>query len=679
MFALLRSNLLVLLSFTLYLGALLGVLYITDHENLRYEKAEYCLLNQRQILQVNVEALWGQALRMLSGPRPGMDFQVEAPAIMQARSVLQDMMNDLVHGETPVYEITVLDMYGLKILEASNPRKVWQRRTWENTVFWNFSHPYSIPVMRRNTYDSIGQIKIRFTNPVDDFRIAQITAKHRPRIIGSALFVTFLYGLLFYYGLLPIRNVTAALKEHRDATPAVLRRARTTMEKAYNQVACDALLMRLEERIRSIPERGEKYERFEAQHQLCRALCELFDYKAAWTLSPRQQGERYTLLASFPTQAGSAFDLIGSLRFKELYHLLTAGPTSGSAGPPAMTALTGADQRPLYAMAHWLPPVAPDEPSNILLALKSDRPGQQPPSSFDQSLFKRAAQEAARGLMERQGLRRSMARQRSEANINIARHLGHDLTNIIATSKLDLLAVRNYLASQDQEQGEEGDPMGRIFAESLESLLKNTRFLQEIVNLYRSFGYVRHPQFEWVRVNELVEHMAELFLYSTTARVRIETRPDPDDPQAMLEPRLIRLSLFNLMTNALESINTRNLQSGPQGEDQAPETDCITLETRWLRETNRIEIRVSDTGAGIRSADGDLVPDERLRDILSLGETTKGEAGSEGLGLDWVRTIVEDFHHGRVEPGNLAEGGACFVLSIPIATADHTPSLERPS
>jgi Histidine kinase-, DNA gyrase B-, and HSP90-like ATPase. len=58
-----------------------------------------------------------------------------------------------------------------------------------------------------------------------------------------------------------------------------------------------------------------------------------------------------------------------------------------------------------------------------------------------------------------------------------------------------------------------------------------------------------------------------------------------------------------------------------------------------------------------------LLDRARIDSIFQYGISTKADQG-EGLGLNWVRTIVHDFHAGRVTAENLPEGGARITLLI---------------
>ena len=71
-----------------------------------------------------------------------------------------------------------------------------------------------------------------------------------------------------------------------------------------------------------------------------------------------------------------------------------------------------------------------------------------------------------------------------------------------------------------------------------------------------------------------------------------------------------------------------------------------------------------DNGTGILNGEGKTATQAEIDRIFRYGVSTKKKDGGEGLGLSWVWTIVEEFHNGRVEARNHADGGAEFLLSI---------------
>ena len=249
--------------------------------------------------------------------------------------------------------------------------------------------------------------------------------------------------------------------------------------------------------------------------------------------------------------------------------------------------------------------------------------------------------------------RQDMFRQRSEANITLARNLGHDLTNIIATGRLDLLAVRQILAAP-AEGGQVEAAHAELLQQSVQGLLETMRFLQEIVNIYRSFSYVKRPAYERHDLNELVSKFITVFEPTVSKRLEIRRDLQADLPSLILEPRLLKLALFNVLTNALDAFKRMN------DADVQPR---LTVSTRLDVAAQSYLIQITDNGPGIRDAAGELLDRARIDSIFQYGISTKADQG-EGLGLNWVRTIVHDFHAGRVTAENLPEGGARITLLI---------------
>lgn len=186
-------------------------------------------------------------------------------------------------------------------------------------------------------------------------------------------------------------------------------------------------------------------------------------------------------------------------------------------------------------------------------------------------------------------------------------------------------------------------------------LLESTRFLQEIVNIYRSFSFVKRPQYERHDLNEIVGQFLATFEPTVSNRIELARDLAPGIPTLILEPRLLKLALFNLLTNALDA-----MKRDPRADGAPPR---ITVATRHDPGTAGFVVTVEDNGPGIRDAEGRMMQPAEIEAIFQFGYSTKAER-SEGLGLNWVRTIIEDFHAGRVAAENLHGGGARFTLVI---------------
>jgi signal transduction histidine kinase len=119
----------------------------------------------------------------------------------------------------------------------------------------------------------------------------------------------------------------------------------------------------------------------------------------------------------------------------------------------------------------------------------------------------------------------------------------------------------------------------------------------------------------------------------------VETETDiPEDLFYLLDMRGISRVLTNLVTNALEAM--------PKGG---------RLVVSAHRDDEGLVIAVSDTGKGI--------PAEQQEKLFTPFFTTK--TTGVGLGLTYVKDTVEA-HGGTVEYSATTEGGASFIIRIPI-------------
>jgi len=257
--------------------------------------------------------------------------------------------------------------------------------------------------------------------------------------------------------------------------------------------------------------------------------------------------------------------------------------------------------------------------------------------------------QAENGLTRAFTRSQALTEERNRFGINLATNMGHDLTNIIASGKWDLDTIQRAhklgIVSMDSEKGS-------FFLEAVDGLKNNLDFLQKMVDIYRSFGYTRYPRFEQTDVSALVEELTKLFRLSSSQKLRIEASCD-SGVRAVAEPRLLRMALFNLLANAAQAIQRESRPS--PGE----------IEVRLHRdERGWIVLSVLDNGPGIRNAEGVLLHEHEINRIFQSGYSTKKNSGG-GLGLAWVKSIMEEFHGGEIGAFNRREGGAGIRLSFP--------------
>lgn len=123
------------------------------------------------------------------------------------------------------------------------------------------------------------------------------------------------------------------------------------------------------------------------------------------------------------------------------------------------------------------------------------------------------------------------------------------------------------------------------------------------------------------------------------------------------DARRLEQVFFNVLGNALKF---------------TPEGGRIAIAVRTLPDT--VEIRVSDTGAGI---DPDFLP--HMFEAFRQGDAGPGRHGGVGLGLSIAKELVEA-HNGRIVAESGGPGrGATFTITLPALTSEAPGSayLER--
>ena len=128
--------------------------------------------------------------------------------------------------------------------------------------------------------------------------------------------------------------------------------------------------------------------------------------------------------------------------------------------------------------------------------------------------------------------------------------------------------------------------------------------------------------------------------------IRLEAVVEPDLPTMLLDAHRIEQVLLNLLANAL-----RHTPSGGRIELRAARSGG-----------DEIELRLSDSGPGIPAEDLARIFDRFYRTDPSR------EGSGAGLGLSIAKALVEA-HGGRIWAEDRPEGGASFVIRLPIAAA----------
>lgn len=652
MFRLIRTNLVVILVVVFYLVTVLLAMVVLD--KVIYQSKKHTLIFEQ----------WERFLSMDSGEINLLTVRYVQSHDPQQQAAIREDLQHAIDREferaNGVYRISAYGADNVLLAEHVDLNRFSEFNGWRNSLFFrDFDH-----MVRWEQASFDGRVEIHYTTPVNVPVIEELS--HRFRMIALLIWVSITVGFVLALKkiILPIRRVSNQVQE-RGAD--LLRQPATALERSYNAVATEALAARLSQRTTELVQTPSLWTSAEFDPLLIEAVVDCFQMKAVALIAVEPTSGQPHFRACktsprideqiFKEQISKASGLWDALEPSQPVGLLRrAGETLGMTTAISLVIETASSRLGLVVsdVGDW----------SVL-------------PRWQRRVFEAITAEVRRGLLQMPVFRDYLFRQKSEANISLARNLGHDLTNVIATSKFDILAIQNWLKRRQAESPEGNAPTSKrelILAESVQGLLNTTKFMQEIVNIYRAFSYMDEPRWESVDINSLIAHLCDLFRLTLSRRVEVHESLCPENPQMVCEPRLVQLALFNLLNNANQAI--KRLSENAEG--------TIDVATRLPEGDGMLEITIHDSGPGIRDAAGNLLDGEKLYQIFFLGITTRreGEEKGEGLGLNWVWSIVRDFHGGKVEPQNHPDGGAMFRLLLPLdgrgqSTQDETPPTQN--
>jgi nitrogen fixation/metabolism regulation signal transduction histidine kinase len=217
----------------------------------------------------------------------------------------------------------------------------------------------------------------------------------------------------------------------------------------------------------------------------------------------------------------------------------------------------------------------------------------------------------------------------------LARRLAHELKNPLFPLQI---TVEN-LERAKQHHPKQFD---EVFRESTATLTAELSNLKTIISRFSDFSRMPPPQIEPVDINSIVQQVLRLFdaQFQAVEAVVVHPQVKLDETLCPIEadPDQIKRALQNLVLNALDAM---------------PSGGTLTVETHGQDE--QVEIKVSDTGAGLTS-------EERER-IFTPYYTSKQHG--TGLGLAIVQAVVSD-HGGKVSVASQPGRGTTFCMTIPV-------------
>jgi two-component system NtrC family sensor kinase len=128
---------------------------------------------------------------------------------------------------------------------------------------------------------------------------------------------------------------------------------------------------------------------------------------------------------------------------------------------------------------------------------------------------------------------------------------------------------------------------------------------------------------------------------------------------------LLNQVFMNLLTNALDALDTKARTQGYQGIGD--ETAQITITTKTLG-SEWVQLIISDNGSGMSS--------DIRKHIFEPFFTTKAVGQGTGMGLSTSYQIITERHNGRLDCLSVPDQGTEFVIQLPIQQAAQPPTRQ---
>ncbi|MGE5239683.1 MAG: ATP-binding protein [Chloroflexota bacterium] len=240
-----------------------------------------------------------------------------------------------------------------------------------------------------------------------------------------------------------------------------------------------------------------------------------------------------------------------------------------------------------------------------------------------------------RDITERRRAEDSMQRAEQIKIVGeLAAGLAHEIKNPLAGIKvsMEVLSGEATVSSADKE----------VLSAVISEIKRIESLIQELLN----FAKPPQSQIREENINGILDATVNFAMAnvssSSDGRRPIAVAKDFDEsiPEAMVDALQMKQVFLNLLLNAVDAM---------------PTGGRLTLKTSYDEVRNSSRVEISDTGEGI--------PRESIDKIFQPFFTTKVKGS--GLGLAICKRLIEQ-QGGSLEARNNPEGGATFIISLPV-------------
>ena len=229
--------------------------------------------------------------------------------------------------------------------------------------------------------------------------------------------------------------------------------------------------------------------------------------------------------------------------------------------------------------------------------------------------------------------------------------IGELATGMAHELRQPVTAINNFLSNVfDFLESGRFEKLAERLEEYRERSFRNVNRLMRIIDHLRTFGRQDTAQFQATEIRPFLEEIFQTFLHAQLVHLNIQVCWEVpwDLPPVEIDPPRIEQVFLNLIANARDAL------------EHTP--NPIIIITAGLR-GDRLVLAVSDNGPGI--------PEANLDKVLNPFFTTKEVGKGTGVGLSVSHGIIKG-HHGSLEIKNCPEGGASFIIELPLKQPAHT-------
>lgn len=184
---------------------------------------------------------------------------------------------------------------------------------------------------------------------------------------------------------------------------------------------------------------------------------------------------------------------------------------------------------------------------------------------------------------------------------------------------------------------------------AIEQSLDGVGRVAKIVRAMKEFSHPGSEEKTAVDINKAIESTITVARNEWKYFAELETDFDPTLPLVPILPGDFNQVVLNMIVNAAHAI-------ADVVGDGSQEKGKIKIVTR--KTGDHVEIRISDTGAGI--------PEEIRHKVFDPFFTTKEVGKGTGQGLAISRNVVVDKHGGSISLESEEGKGATFIISLPL-------------